>query len=59
MVVKVLDIFLHNMTDVTKLKKKIAKHEEEIEWLKQMLKRSEDNLFCAKAELEEKQSEQS
>ena len=46
------------MTDVTKLKKKIAKHEEEIEWLKQMLKQSEDNLFCAKAELEEKQNEQ-
>ena len=47
------------MTDVTKLKKKIAKHKEEIEWLKQMLKQSEDNLFCAKAELEENQNEQS
>ena len=45
------------MTNVTKLKKKIAKHEEEIQWLKQMLKQSEDNLFCAKAEFEEKQSD--
>jgi len=50
---------MNQMIDKLKLKKKIAKHEEEIEWLKQMLKQSEDNLFCAKAELQEKQSEQS
>tara|TARA_R100001143_G_scaffold59758_1_gene58629 strand:- start:11 stop:172 length:162 start_codon:yes stop_codon:yes gene_type:complete len=48
---------MNQMIDKLKLKKKIAKHEEEIEWLKQMLKRSEDNLFCAKAELEEKQND--
>ncbi len=50
---------MNQMIDKLKLKKKIAKHEEEIQWLKQMLKQSEDNLFCAKAELEEKQNEQS
>lgn len=33
--------------------KKIAKYEEQITWLKIMLKETEDNLFCAKAELEE------
>tara|TARA_R100000544_G_scaffold31072_1_gene17316 strand:- start:240 stop:374 length:135 start_codon:yes stop_codon:yes gene_type:complete len=33
--------------------KKIAKYEEQITWLKEMLKEIEDNLFCAKAELEE------
>ena len=33
--------------------KKIAKYEEQITWLKEMLKKIEDNLFCAKAELKE------
>jgi|TARA_R110000868_G_scaffold2601_2_gene18661 hypothetical protein len=34
-------------------KKKIARYEEEIEWLQKKLKQSQDNLFCAKAELQQ------
>jgi len=30
------------------LNKEIAKYEEQIVWLKEMLKQTEDNLFCAK-----------
>tara|TARA_R110002153_G_scaffold59358_1_gene162192 strand:+ start:297 stop:437 length:141 start_codon:yes stop_codon:yes gene_type:complete len=35
------------------IEKKIAKYEEEVEWLQKKLKQSQDNLFCAKAELQE------
>ena len=34
-------------------KKKIARYEEEIEWLQKKLKESQDKLFCAKAELQQ------
>jgi hypothetical protein len=34
-------------------KQKIARYEERIEWLQKKLKQSQDNLFCAKAELQE------
>ncbi len=33
------------------LLKKIAKYEEQLAWLNKMTKETEDNLFCAKAEL--------
>ena len=35
------------------IEKKIARYEEEVEWLQKKLKQSQDNLFCAKAELQE------
>jgi hypothetical protein len=35
------------------LLKKKAWHEEKIEWLQMKLKLSQDNLFCAKAELQQ------
>jgi len=41
------------MRDDLLLKKKIARYEEEIEWLQKKLKESQDNLFCAKAELQQ------
>tara|TARA_R110002020_G_scaffold290692_2_gene506133 strand:+ start:713 stop:862 length:150 start_codon:yes stop_codon:yes gene_type:complete len=34
-----------------KLKNKIAKYEEQISWLKEILKQTEDSLFCAKVEI--------
>ena len=41
------------MKDDLLLKKKIARYEEKIEWLQMKLKQSQDNLFCAKAELQQ------
>ena len=41
------------MKDDLVLEKKIARYEEEIEWLQKKLKQSQDNLFCAKAELQQ------
>jgi predicted RNase H-like nuclease (RuvC/YqgF family) len=40
------------MKDDLLIEKKIARYEEEIEWLQKKLKQSQDNLFCAKAELQ-------
>tara|TARA_R110002020_G_scaffold201181_1_gene403716 strand:- start:485 stop:727 length:243 start_codon:yes stop_codon:yes gene_type:complete len=34
------------------LLKKIAKYEEQLAWLNKMTKETEDNLFCAKADLQ-------
>ena len=41
------------MKDDLLIEKKIARYEEEIEWLQKKLKQSQDNLFCAKAELQQ------
>ena len=41
------------MKDDLVLEKKITRYEEEVEWLQKKLKQSQDNLFCAKAELQE------
>ena len=41
------------MKDDLLIEKKIARYEEEVEWLQKKLKQSQDNLFCAKAELQE------
>ena len=41
------------MKDDLVIEKKIARYEEEVKWLQKKLKQSQDNLFCAKAELQE------
>ena len=41
------------MKDDLVLKSKIARYEEEVEWLQRKLKQSQDKLFCAKAELQQ------
>tara|TARA_R110002124_G_scaffold49727_1_gene145540 strand:+ start:1187 stop:1345 length:159 start_codon:yes stop_codon:yes gene_type:complete len=41
------------MKDDLLIENKIARYEEEVEWLQKKLKQSQDNLFCAKAELQE------
>ena len=44
------------MKDDLLIEKKIARYEEEIEWLQKKLKQSQDKLFCAKVEFEQKDS---
>jgi|TARA_R110002167_G_scaffold359854_1_gene576843 hypothetical protein len=39
------------------LNKKIARYEEQLAWLEKMAKDTKDKLFCAKAELQEKQND--
>ena len=41
------------MKDDLLIENKIARYEEEVEWLQKKLKQSQDNLFCAKAELQD------
>lgn len=43
---------LNKQTDKADLLKKIAKYEEQLSWLNKMTKETEDNLFCAKADLQ-------